>query len=96
MKFMTSDNKQAKRIYVGDSLIFINNPTKEEEILSRKGELEGNFDRTTPLKNNYYVVFGRNKDVGVGTYVFVLEADEADAKRPVSYTHLTLPTIYSV
>ncbi|PKY89694.1 hypothetical protein CYJ57_03010 [Falseniella ignava] len=84
MKFMTSDNKQVKRIYTGENLIFINNPTKEEEILSRKGELVRNLDRTSPLKSKYGVFKG-TKGAGAGTYIFVLEAEEEDAKKIKTY-----------
>ena len=45
---------------------------------------------------NTYIMKGRDVRTGVPKEVKLTEKDTAEALAPVSYTHLTLPTIYSV
>ena len=57
------------------------------------------YDLTGKLINSYKLISGENQIdtsyLAAGTYIFNMKSDRA-VKSTVSYTHLTLPTIYSV
>ena len=46
--------------------------------------------------NSEMIIFGGDKNIASQVSKFYLDHSKCKTKKPVSYTHLTLPTIYSV